>query len=248
MQEKKEYAQAIGIDGCRGGWCLIYERSEKQIELVLLSDLREALNLIAGSKISLIDIPLGLGSKRISRTLESIARGHLKPKRTSSIFTPPVFECLKSKSYRDACMINQKMTGKKISIQSWNILPKISEANELIFNRPELKSNLKEAHPEICFQYLNHGQPLLHSKSAGRGFGIKERLEILMRYYGEVEQFFNQSSIRYPKSKLKEDDILDAFCLFITAKLGLKNGFQVISGENKFNEQDIEMSMYYAFP
>ena len=246
MQEKQEYEQVIGIDGCRGGWCLVFENCEKQVEITLLQNLGDTLQLLFGSKIALIDIPLGLGSRSIPRTIESKARSHLKPKRTSSIFTPPVLESLRAENYPDACTINYEITGKKISIQSWNIIPKIAEANELICNHPELKRNLKEAHPEICFKYLNHGQPLRHSKTAAGGLGIRERLEILNTYDDSANDFFNRSITKYSKSVLKEDDILDAFCLFITGKLGLKHGFQSILGENKFNEQDIEMSMYFA--
>ena len=101
----------------------------------------------------LIDIPIGLPKKE-SRLCDRLARNKLGPRR-SSVFTVPCREAVYAKNYKEACHTNLRFLEKKISIQAWNICPKIQEADLLLQKHPELKEQWLEAHPELAFQALN---------------------------------------------------------------------------------------------
>lgn len=237
----------LGIDGCRYGWCVAAQTFDR-FHISLFYSFEEIILFYPAPAVVLIDIPIGLGDKTTSRDVESFAREILKPARHHSIFTPPVREALSAGSYREAKTINKKITGKMISIQSWNISNKIKELDSFLIHRPEFKKMVHEAHPEICFKYLHDGQMPVHSKNAPNGQGMEERLDILSKFEKNIRKHFNEGSSGFKASQVKKDDIVDALCLVVTAKNGLKSGFKKISGANKMDAQDIEMSMYYYQP
>ena len=237
----------LGIDGCKGGWCGVYIVGdetklliEKTIDLVLapLNDIKSVL----------IDIPIGLGSADVIRDLDSVARKLIKPKQTSSIFTPPIREALGADSYKNACAINAKISGKKISIQSWNITRKIIEVEKYLTNKSQSRRILHEAHPEICFKYLNCGKALTYKKRSPGYLGINERLKILSRFHPKSLQIF-RSTIKHVSSKLAQvDDIVDALCLAVVCKLGFELGYEKLQGNTLKDERNIDMYMYYFDP
>ena len=108
-----------------------------------------------------------------------------------------------------------------------------------------MRSQIHEAHPEICFKYLNSGRDLKYSKNAPAQKGIDERLHILDRYEVAAESIVKRFSEEYPSKIVRLDDIVDAFCLAVTAKLGLTHGFQQITGSHTNDALGIEMSLYY---
>lgn len=237
----------IGIDGCRTGWCVAtFEHDQLQVGLYRTLD--EIIKDSDRPSAILIDTPIGLGDKTLTRDVDIFARDVLKPIRHQSIFMPPVREALQAGSYEAAKAINQSITGKMISIQSWNIAQKIKDADSFLLRRPEYKSIVHEAHPEICFTYLNQGRIPVNRKNATNGCGIEERLNILLKYQENIRSVFEKATTAFKASQVKKDDIIDALCLAITAKYGLFYGFEKITGSNKMDAQAIEMSIYYFNP
>jgi predicted RNase H-like nuclease len=165
-----------------------------------------------GAQRYLIDMPMGLPEKQI-RDLESIARAHL-PGRASSVFSVPTRSAVYAKSYQAACDMNARQQGKKISIQAWNICPKIQSIDQLLRDQPQLTDLLYESHPEICFSRLN-GKPLVHTKKSAEG--IQERLGILGGRNRAMPALFEQALQKYPRKLLARDDVLDAMVLMLTA-------------------------------
>lgn len=123
---------------------------------------------------ALIDIPIGL-SDHSERVCDIEARQILKPKRHSSVFLTPVRAATYAESYEEACRINFAATGKKISKQAWNILPKVREIDAFTREFPGVA--LREAHPEVCFRALNSKTACSYNKKSSAGIG--ERLSIL---------------------------------------------------------------------
>jgi predicted RNase H-like nuclease len=237
----------IGVDGCRVGWCVaIYQESGLTIEVF---DKIETIGKnFPSPELMLIDIPIGLGDRRVDRDVDLIARKHLKPNYTNTIFTPPVREALSSIDYNEAKIINQNISGKKISIQSWNISTKIRELDEYLSSYPSRISLTKEAHPEICFKYLNEGQLPIHKKRAAESRGVKERLKILGRFEPEAMKLYQSTRSRFASSKLANDDIVDAICLAICARLGMQQGLERIHGSNETDSKGIPMGIHYFKP
>ncbi len=237
----------LGIDGCRCGWC-VASFFDNEINVKVHSTIQEISDHSPDVDLALIDIPLGLGDQKISRDLDGLARKHLIPGRSSSIFIPPVRESLLVENYDKAKHINYQITGKRISMQTWNITSKIRELDDFVNLNPAYSKLFKEAHPEICFKYLNLGKLPMFRKRATQNRGIEERLKILERFDHRIEKAYVNARKQYPKSIVANDDIVDALCLLITAILGRRYGFSIISGKNKKDSKGIEMGMYYYNP
>ena len=134
----------------------------------------------------------------------------------SSVFNPPVKVVLTAKDYNEACQINQFLTGKKISIQTWNILPKIKEVNEVMAKNAQFATKLIETHPETFFYRLNNDVPLHNKKKTKEG--RSERLEILSQLDNHTPHIFNEIIEKTKRKDLAYDDILDALVLAYVAK------------------------------
>ena len=73
--------------------------------------------------------------------------------------------------HREACRRSRASApnGKGISRQTFNILPKIREADDLLQARPELRPVIREIHPELCFYELAGGRPMTYGKASRAG-------------------------------------------------------------------------------
>lgn len=54
-------------------------------------------------------------------------------------------------------MISHEYTEKKLTLQAWNITPKIQMVDELLRADESLKDKVLESHPELLFQTINGG-------------------------------------------------------------------------------------------
>mgnify|MGYP001069796286 CR=1 FL=1 len=156
-----------GIDGTRNGW-ITAEFTGDTWKL----DFYEELSSIDFDE-ALIDIPIGLPEDS-TRKCDEEARDFLTPERHYSIFNCPVRDAVYADSYEEACEINEEKTGKRISKQAWNIVPKIREAD-----REARKRKLRESHPEVFFKAIKE-ESVIDSKSSVEG--LKDREEILKRF------------------------------------------------------------------
>ncbi len=112
-----------GVDGCKTGWiCFkVYRSGTTEAELVNLVDVLQSRP--KGLRILAIDIPIGLLDG--PRACDIAARRLLGPPRRSSVFPPPCRAALATRDYADMCRINQGVTGRKVTLQSYAIAPKI---------------------------------------------------------------------------------------------------------------------------
>ncbi len=127
-----------------------------------------------------IDMPLEL-SPTGKRPAEVEARFLLK-KRSCTIFSPPTINALRCESYIHACEINFKECGNRISKQSWNLFPKIKEAQKFFKNKLITKPSIYEIHPELSFMAMNNMKVIELSKKTdlGRKIRIKLKKDCLM--------------------------------------------------------------------
>jgi predicted RNase H-like nuclease len=237
-------ALIIGIDGCKKGWCCSFGHNGK-IKTIVIETIDQVKYFFPYVQHILIDIPIGLESKTHKRDLDRFARKQLSPGPTSAIFTPPAREALNAADYREACDTNFEISGKKISIQSWNISKKILEVDTLICQNASLKRIFHECHPEICFKYLNNNRPLASRKHAKSRLGIEERLRILSNYHEDIYASFQRTDDEFSRNELKADDIVDSFCLFVVGKLGALHGFSKITGTKLTDEHGIDLCLHY---
>ena len=225
--------QWAGIDGCRGGWIVAYT-DQHSIVVNWIGSLYELKEL--GIRSCLIDMPIGLSAERhIDQDLRQV----LKPVRHHSVFSTPVRAAVYSDEYVLAKSINKEATGKSISIQSWNICPKIKEVDQFIQDTSNDFTAI-ESHPEYCFYRLNQNKHLQHKKSTPAG--VDERIKLLHTYKAEYTKAFELALKSFPRKAVKADDILDALCLHLTGQHEL--GY--IKNEPIKDEKGITMQI--AFP
>jgi predicted RNase H-like nuclease len=169
----------------------------------VVPDAAAVLEATEGCDVVGVDIPLALPSGGSRREAEVLAAARLGEARSSLFATPPA-AVLACRSYTEACTVAQELTGKKISLQAWSIVPKIREFQEVLLPR-----NVVEAHPELSFRAMAPGVGFASKKTA-RGTG--QRIAALAgwadpaRLLGELP------------SAARIDDVLDALATAWTAQ------------------------------
>ena len=232
----------IGIDGCPIGWVSVTMKNGSFTAVDVFPTIAALWEHHQKAKLLLIDMPIGLIDKGTEpRGCDQGARDVLGARR-SSIFPAPVREVLKSKTYIDACDINQKRTGKKISKQAWNIVPKIQEVDTFIRANPAAQKKLRESHPEVCFTMLNGGVPMSHSKKAPMGF--LDRLQLIQRYDANAETWLRKIADEYPQKEVATDDVVDAMILAITAAGGARK-LRTLPEKPDLDGQGLPMEIVY---
>lgn len=201
--------RVAGVDGYKGGWIAVVIDADDiaGAALVWAASLQQVLDLTA-AEIAVIDIPLGLSSGPFDRPVESAIRAVL-PGKASSVFNTPCRQSLHAASYPDACAENFVVLKKKLSKQTWAIMPKIKEADAVV-SRSDGKRIL-EGHPEVSFA-IHQSSPLISSKH--RAKGLLARVGILAEIGFDFQKLTSDLPDNHPA---KPDDIADAAILAWTA-------------------------------
>lgn len=202
----------IGIDGCKAGWIAWIVSDNAVPAYKVVNTLDELVDELAGST-TLIDMPIGFSdSQTPDRLCDKAARRFLTSKRGSSVFPVPCREAVYQTDYIAACNANVEQLSKKFSKQTWGIVPKIRELDDLMNAHANL--SIRESHPEVVFAALK-GEPLAFSKRTQEG--KEERLLVIQQL---APQWCDVLSLAIANTKRKDvaiDDIYDAFVLMLIA-------------------------------
>ena len=195
-----------GVDSGPRGWvvCVLSGTGRaRRADWSVVPDAAAVLAATAGCDAVGVDIPLALPSGGVRREAEVVAAARLGPARSSLFPTPPA-AVLDAVSYADACAAAQAVTGRKISMQTWYIVPKIRD-----FRTVELPASVVESHPELSFRTMSPGVDFAPKKTA-RGAG--QRIAALSgwadpgRLLGDLP------------TSTRLDDVLDALACAWTAE------------------------------
>ena len=157
-----------------------------------------------------VDMPIGLPASG-RRACDAAARAALGPRR-SSVFPVPVRSALVAATFAD-------VTG--LSIQGWNLVPKIREVDAC------WEPRVVECSPELSFA-VAAGGPMQHNKRTTEGRA--ERLAVL----GDVTTTVKGAA---------GHDVLDAHaCLFTARRVAA--GTAVTFGDNSVDELGRPMLVY----
>lgn len=197
-----------GVDGYRGGWVVAWEPNQTasppattQVELFpTFAEIVEQ-----EPKAVVVDIPIGLLDKGV-READRLARTHLA-RRACCVFNPPLRGMLACKDYKSASAYGERVEGKRISKQTWAIMPKIIEVDAII--TPKRQAFIREAHPEVSFSCMNNGKPITSDKHSLAG--QQARLSLLEPHFGEIRG-------ELEKHRGIQEDIIDAFAMLWTAR------------------------------
>ncbi len=184
----------IGIDGCKIGWFLVGINDDGSGSFGVLESINELSEYLANAKSVLLDIPIGLRNEHAKeRVCDKQARKLLGSGRGSSVFPAPSRCALNSDSYSTASDQNFRCTGRRLSQQTYAIIPKIKEVDEFMLKeRPE---QIHEMHPEVCFWAMNDGHSMKHNKKTREGF--EERLTIMERFYPQARNIVELALAKY---------------------------------------------------
>jgi predicted RNase H-like nuclease/catechol 2,3-dioxygenase-like lactoylglutathione lyase family enzyme len=197
----------VGIDGCPAGWVAVSHEGA-----FVDADLANLLNRLAPAVVA-IDMPIGLAEAG-PRACEGAARRLLGWARSSSVFPVPVRAALTGRTHDEASDLNAAACGKRLSAQTFNILGKIREVDDLLHRSDYWAARVYESHPEVCFTAMNAGHSLAEPKRSATGHA--RRRELIAAHFGQ-DAFANARTL-VAKKDAADDDIADAFACLFTAE------------------------------
>ena len=195
-----------GVDGTPDGWAVVIMKSGRSV-IRKVSTLSNIFDAATDFDIITVDVPIGLldAYEVGGRICDRAARKFLGRARGSSVFPPPIRPVLEATSWEDACIRSRASAphGKALTKQTFAILPKIREVDELLQRRRELREVVHEVHPEVCFSELV-GNPTTHHKATT--LGREERQRALTQPFPELHLIEKAGR----DQGLPIEDILDA--------------------------------------
>ena len=234
--DKKE-CFAIGIDWMKPYW-LAVEIQNGELSVQKLKHIGEINDRYKNADALLIDIPIGLPENNEEASLrpDMQARAYLQGARKSSIFNVLYRQIVHAETTEQAWELNRELNA-KMAIVGDALRPMIREVDDFLAKNPGWKNRLMESHPEVAFQILNHGKGLQHSKRTEAG--VAERVAILRSHGIDPVPLFVEFA---PK---QHEDVLDAVCLAVSAKLGCENGFSSIPEKPTCDSRGLKMQMVF---
>lgn len=226
----------IGIDGCKSGWVAFSWRNAvvnfhlfpslesllRHYQQVLQQPqdrhrLPSAAYSAPGQLIMFIDMPIGFPERAPGLRLCDVQARQRLPGRRSSVFPVPCQAAVYAVDYREAIALNRLHLGKAFPIQSWNIVPKMRELDQLMQRLKQDHPNVTcwESHPELAFAGFA-GAPMRHKKTSHAGRA--ERLSLLQDVAATHYPVLSAALATVRTKFAKPDDVIDAFVLMLAAK------------------------------
>ena len=218
-------SEFVGVDGCPYGWFSVGFSPDGSYEVAAFLAFADLLTHYQSAKLILVDIPIGLPQGDKKRQCDGDARRRLGNPRNSSVFPTPTRQTVRlvvtGCGYAAASANEFKITGRRITKQTFAICPKIAEVDQVLSNRDATTPVIREVHPEICFWALNGENPMPRSKKTNAG--KDERLCVLKRREDRTQEIFDTAYEKYFRKDVARDDILDALAAAVTAFCGHNN-------------------------
>ena len=196
--------RVLGVDGCKGGWIGVVLEDECHPAAAFGKDIAELVAWAGDLDAIGIDIPIHLNDDS-DRPCDAAARRALSP-HGSRVFNAPVSAVLQCATYAEANQVSGRLLGKKISKQTWNLVPKIADVDRWL---PLAPCAVFEVHPELAFGAM-HGQVISESKKSREGASLRERA-------------LAEHGIRVPTEVRRSDDLFDA-CAVAWSTLRIARG------------------------
>lgn len=236
----------VGIDGSRAGWFCVFLDRDDGWDYGLAPDAKVLAQSIRQVSTALIDIPIGLLDEgHDERRCDLEARRLLGRPRSASVFAAPVRAALGANNYVAAGKTNRRLTGCGLSRQSWALVPKIRDVDNLLREFPDLRGVLRECHPEVGLCTLNRGQAMVANKKQARG--REERLEVLRRYFPAADALLGKAAANHLRRQVALDDVIDAMVAAVTAKCG-DGAYRTLPAEPITDSRGNAMEIVYWQP
>jgi predicted RNase H-like nuclease len=202
--------QVAGVDGCRGGWVVVTTGIEPAAptDVEVVRTIAGVVDRVrAGELVAVgVDMPIGLPADG-RRLADREARARLGARRSSLFPTPPAV-VLEAADYADALERCRAATGAGLSVQAFNLIPKMRELAAAI--DPSLQPAIAEVHPETSFTMIG-GVPCAYPKRTADG--AAERVALLRPHFADLCEHVSRR-----RRGAAGDDVLDAFAAAWTAR------------------------------
>ena len=210
---------SVGVDGCKAGWFAVTVTDDGEWSHAVYESVEATLDRYFDADRILIDIPIGLVERRPEeRKCDLEARWLLGKPRSASVFPVPSRAAILALTYEHAVRVNNEETGRGLSRQTWGILPKIREVDQLMQQSQLARDTFVEVHPELLFWALNGRQPMKHPKR--RAEGRSERLNVLRRWFPAADEVYANTAYVYLRKHVALDDIIDAMVAAVAGVVG----------------------------
>lgn len=211
---EQRMGECVGVDGASSGWIAVW-RMQRELAWQVHGDARALVHAHQQAGVIAVDIPIGLSDSG-GRLADALARSFVGGRRAYSIFSTPVRGILDAKNQPEASQRHREIDGRGFGAQSFAILSKIREWDELLHSNPQVRRMVREVHPEVSFAALagGAGQGLVASKRTSTG--IAARSALLAAAFGEAAIADLLSAV--PRREAKADDVLDALAALWTAE------------------------------
>lgn len=228
-----------GVDGAKGGWVMAVTSSVpgSPVSFSLRPSFADVwTNTQSSGIVALgIDMPVGPPGEDLRRS-DIKARQLLGPRRSSLFWTPPLC-VLDAAGHAEANRLSKRATGRGLSIQAFNLLPKVREVRAVLSPddlSPRARPQAAEVHPETSFAALA-SQPMAASKR--QPAGQAERMAAL------APEFANLDAAVSPEPGAALDDLLDAAVAAWTARR-MATAMAMILGDGEADETGYPMAIW----
>ncbi len=226
-------ALVAGVDGCRSGWVVATTTVTGPgplLSIEVVAHIGEVFERVRAGELAAVglDMPIGLPDAG-ARASDALLRARLGPRR-SSVFATPPRPLLGCADHAEAVALGRALDGRGISIQAFNLLPKIAEVDAAI--DLALTEAVVEAHPESAFAELA-GAPLLTTKRTAEGRA--ERLALLAQPFPGGAALL---TARAPGAAA--DDVLDAAAAAWSARRWA-SGTALVLGDGSLDSRGLPM-------
>ena len=235
--------KTIGIDGCPSGWFGISIQGENEVSYQIIDDKKALLEIFQTYERIFIDIPIGVESVDYVRRADDELRKKLGGDYYASVFNPPIRPALYAPTYAEACMQSYEINEKKISLQSWNITPKIRMVDELLQEHESLRERVMESHPELLFRIMNGNNSLLQKKNTKEG--LRHRRHLIKAYNEELDEVYREVKEEYRRNEVRKDDIIDTLALAIFAHESVDQTIKTIPKSPDTDKTGLKMGIHY---
>ncbi|MCY3863439.1 MAG: DUF429 domain-containing protein [bacterium] len=235
-----DVARVAGVDGTRGGWVMATTSTipGSPVEFWLSTSFAEIWARARKRRLLAvaIDMPIGLPDK-VRRRSDREAKDLLGPRRSSLFWTPSLY-LLESADHTRANKLSKRVTGQGLSIQAFNLLPKVREVRGVLSPAdlaPQAQPQAAEVHPETSLAVLA-GKPMSISKH--RRGGIAERFAALEPEFDRL-----QWELVHKERPCELHDLIDATAAAWTARR-MAAGTAMILGQGEVDATGYPMAIW----
>ncbi|MFO7798702.1 DUF429 domain-containing protein [Rhodohalobacter sp.] len=233
--------KTAGIDGCKAGWILTTFGENPEYRIIENNE--DFLKSLHEFDRVFIDMPIGLEDEEYTRECDRELRKVLGAEYAPSVFSPPIRPALHAPSYVEANMQSYEYTEKKLTVQAWNITPKIRLLDQVLSEHQELRESVLESHPELIFMNLNGGM-IYQKKNTKKG--LRHRLGLIVDREEIADDFFRDIKEEFRRNQVDEDDIVDSMALALAAKRSVEKGIKTIPQDPPVDSEGLVMAIHYV--